>query len=367
MTASSSWAPIPTASCCDSTRKELPVRIAQIAPPWFPVPPTAYGGIELMVALLADGLVERGHDVTLFAPPGSRTKARLVSPLGHEPPRGSIGNELMGAIHAAGAFLRGEDFDIVHDHTSALGATIGAFSGHRVVHTMHDPFRELNATLFGTLGKRIWMVGISHDQRAMAPRGLRWAGVVHNGLAAEHYPYREDKEDYLLFLGRASADKGPELAIQAARRTGRRLVMLVKIDEEPERHYWAEHVQPLLTDHDEVHSGLGPQRKADLIARAGGMLFPIQWPEPFGLVMIESMACGTPVIAWRNGSVPEVIVDGETGYIVDSLDGMVEAIGKLDRLEPRAMRALVESKFSADAMVDGYVQAYDRVMAGQEG
>ena len=343
------------------------MRIAQIAPPWFPVPPTAYGGIELMVALLADGLVERGHDVTLFAPPGSQTKARLLSPLGYEPPRGSIGNELMGTIHAAGAFVRADDFDIIHDHTSALGASIGAFSGHRVVHTMHDPFRELPGRLFEVLGQRIWMVAISHHQRAMAPRGLRWAGVVHNGLTAEHYPFREDKENYLLFLGRSSADKGPELAIQAARRAGRRLVMVIKVHEEHERRHWAECVEPLLTDDDEVHIGLGPERKADLIARAAGVLFPIQWPEPFGLVMIESMACGTPVVAWRNGSVPEVVVDGETGYVVDSLDGMVEAIGNLDRLEPRAMRALVESKFSAEAMVDGYERVYDRVMVGEEG
>ena len=344
------------------------MRIAQIAPPWFPVPPPGYGGIEWVVAMLADGLAARGHEVTLFAPPGSRSRARLVSPLGFEPPRGSIGHEQMSAIHAAGAYLEAEagGFDLVHDHTNAVGPSIGAFAGVPVVHTLHGPFRELQSKLFSLLARRLWFVAISQSQRALAPPGLRWAGVIPNGIPLDRYPYNEDKDDYLLFLGRVNPDKAPDLAIRAARRAGRRVVVCVKIAEEPERQYWREKVEPLLGSDVEVIGEVSPERKAELLARAAGTLFPIQWPEPFGLVMAESMACGTPVVAWRNGAAPEVVADGETGFLVSSLDEMVAAIGKLDRIDPRACRARVEARFSAEAMVAAYEAAYERVLAGRE-
>jgi glycosyltransferase involved in cell wall biosynthesis len=187
--------------------------------------------------------------------------------------------------------------------------------------------------------------------------------VVYNGIPMDRYTLREDKEDFLLFLGRADEEKAPHLAIEAARRAGRRLVLCVTTKNERERRYWAEQVEPLLGDDVEVRGECDQEQKADLLARARALLFPIQWPEPFGLVMTEAMACGTPVIAWRNGSVPEVVADGETGFIVESVDEMAAAVDRVGDLDPHAMRARVKEWFSAEAMVAGYEGVYQRVLA----
>jgi glycosyltransferase involved in cell wall biosynthesis len=340
------------------------MRIALIAPPWYPVPPSGYGGIEWVVALLADGLTDHGHDVTLFAPPGSRTKARLVSPLGERPPPDSIGNPWYEASHAVSAYEESERFDVLHDHTGPVGVTIGALIDSPIVHTLHGPFTPQALMLYSRIARHLWFVAISQSQRSMGPAGLRWAGVVHNGIPLENYPYREDKEDFLFFLGRADEEKAPHLAIEAARGAGRRLVMCVTTKNEREQRYWAEQVEPLLGDDVEVHGECDQKQKADMLARAAALLFPIQWPEPFGLVMTEAMACGTPVVAWRNGAVPEVVEDGVTGFVAESMDELVRAIGRIGELDPRAARAHVEERFSAAAMVAGYERAYERVLAG---
>jgi glycosyltransferase involved in cell wall biosynthesis len=338
------------------------MRIALIAPPWYAVPPSGYGGIEWVVALLADGLTDRGHDVTLFAPPGSRTKARLVSPLGERLPPDSIGNPWYEASHAMSAYEGSERFDILHDHTGPVGVSIGALIESPIVHTLHGPFTPQALMLYSRIARHLWFVAISESQRSMGPPDLRWAGVVYNGIPIDNYPYREDKEDFLFFLGRADEEKAPHLAIEAARRAGRQLVMCVTTKNEREQRYWAEQVEPLLGDDVEVHGECDQEQKADLLGRAAALLFPIQWAEPFGLVMIEAMACGTPVVAWRNGSVPEVIDDGVMGFVVDSMDGMVQAIGRVGELDPRAARAHVEERFSAAAMVTGYERAYERIL-----
>jgi glycosyltransferase involved in cell wall biosynthesis len=339
------------------------VRIALIAPPWFAVPPEGYGGIEWVVALLADGLTDRGHQVTLFAPPGSRTKAKLVSPLGERPPPDAIGNPWYEASHAVSAYQQSSEFDLLHDHTGPVGVSIGALVDCPIVHTLHGPFTPEALMLYSRVARHLWFVAISESQRSMGPPGLNWAGVVYNGIPMDRYPYREDKEDYLLFLGRADEEKAPHLAIEAARRAGRRLVMCVTRKNQREQRYWAERVEPMLGDDVEVHGECAHDQKADLLARAQALLFPIQWPEPFGLVMTEAMACGTPVVAWRNGSVPEVVDDGVTGFIVDSMDGLVQAIGRVGELDPRAVRERVQERFSGEAMVAGYERAYGRVLA----
>jgi glycosyltransferase involved in cell wall biosynthesis len=343
------------------------MRIAVIAPPWYAVPPSGYGGIEWVVALLADGLTDRGHDVTLFAPPGSKTSARLVSPLGEQPPPDSIGNPWYEASHAMSAYEESERFDILHDHTGPVGVSIGALIEAPIVHTLHGPFTSQTLLLYSRIARHLWFVAISESQRSMGPPDLRWAGVVHNGIPMDNYPYREDKEDFLLFLGRADEEKAPHLAVEAAGRAGRRLVMCVTTKNERERRYWAEQVEPLLSDDVEVHGECDQRQKADLLARAAALLFPIQWPEPFGLVMTEAMACGTPVVAWRNGSVPEVVDDGVTGFVVGSMDEMVRAIDRVGDLEGRTLRARVEERFSAEAMVAGYERAYERILAAERG
>jgi glycosyltransferase involved in cell wall biosynthesis len=187
--------------------------------------------------------------------------------------------------------------------------------------------------------------------------------VVYNGIPTDRYPFREDKEDFLLFLGRADEEKAPHLAIEAARRAGRRLVMCVTTKNQRERAYWAEQVEPLLDDDVEVRGECDQEQKAELLARAAALLFPIQWSEPFGLVMTEAMACGTPVVAWRNGSVPEVVSDGETGFVVSSVEEMAAAVARLGELDPHVMRAWVKERFSAEAMVAGYERVYQQALA----
>ncbi|HEX9343426.1 MAG TPA: glycosyltransferase family 4 protein [Actinomycetota bacterium] len=350
------------------------MRIALVAPPWFSVPPDGYGGIESVVALLADGLAERGHEVTLFAPPGSRTRARLVAPLGEEqsPPAGAVGDPWYEAAHAVAAYERAEEFDLLHDHTGPVGASIGAVSGATVVHTLHGPFTGPAKLLYGRLARKLWFVAISESQRSFAPPGLRWAGVVYNGIAMDRYPFAagRDRGDYLVFIGRVDEEKAPDLAVEAARRAGRKLLMCCKIQNEREERYWAEKVEPLLGRDGadvEVLGECDHDDKTRLLGGAAAVLFPVQWPEPFGLVMVEAMACGTPVVAWRNGSVPEVVEDGRSGFMVDSMDEFVAAIGKVDQLDRAAARDHVARRFSAEAMVDGYEEAYRRALAGHEG
>jgi glycosyltransferase involved in cell wall biosynthesis len=339
------------------------MRIAVIAPPWYPVPPSGYGGIEWVVALLADGLTDRGHEVTLFAPPGSETEAQLVPPLGTIPPEELIGDPWYEAAHAVSAYERGSEFDLLHDHTGPVGASIGAMRDALTVHTLHGPFTDQTSMLYRRIARRHWFVAISHSQRSMGPPKLRWGGVVYNGIPTDRYPFREDKEDFLLFLGRADEEKAPHLAIEAARRAGRRLVMCVTTKNQRERAYWAEQVEPLLDDDVEVRGECDQEQKAELLARAAALLFPIQWPEPFGLVMTEAMACGTPVVAWRNGSVPEVVSDGETGFVVSSVEEMAAAVARLGELDPHVMRAWVKERFSAEAMVAGYERVYQQALA----
>jgi glycosyltransferase involved in cell wall biosynthesis len=343
----------------------LVMRIALIAPPWYTIPPSGYGGIEWVVALLADGLTDRGHEVTLFAAPGSDTKARLVSPLHEEPPSDAIGDPWYEASHIVSVYEHGDEFDILHDHTGPVGVSVGALSDCPTIHTLHGPFTEQTLMLYRRVARQHWFVAISESQRSMAPPDLRWAGVVYNGILMERYPFREDKEDFLFFLGRADEEKAPHLAIEAARQAGRRLVMCVTTKNERERSYWAANVEPILGDDVEVHGECPNDQKADLLARAAALLFPIQWEEPFGLVMTEAMACGTPVVAWRNGSVPEVVADGETGFIVESVDEMAAAVERVGDLDPHLMRSRVEQHFSADAMVTGYERAYTHALAGE--
>jgi glycosyltransferase involved in cell wall biosynthesis len=341
------------------------VRIALIAPPWYSIPPSGYGGIEWVVALLADGLTDRGHEVTLFAAPGSDTRARLVSPLPEEPPRDAIGDPWYEASHVVSVYEHGDEFDILHDHTGPVGVGVGALSDRPTIHTLHGPFTKQAHMLYSRVARRHWFVAISESQRSMAPENLRWAGVVYNGIPMDRYPLRRDKEDFLFFLGRADEEKAPHLAIQAARQAGRRLVLCATTKNERERAYWASEVEPLLGDDVEVRGEVSPEEKTELLGRAAALVFPIQWPEPFGLVMTEAMACGTPVVAWRNGSVPEVVADGETGFIVGSAEEMAAALGRVGELDPGAMRARVEERFSAEAMVTGYERAYERAVAGE--
>jgi glycosyltransferase involved in cell wall biosynthesis len=233
------------------------VRIAEIAPPWFTVPPSGYGGIELVVSLLADGLVVRGHDVTLFASGGSTTKAELVSPLEIPPDPSLLGNVWFDTHHALHAYLQASEFDVVHDHSGVVGPALGAMLGGRppIAHTLHGPWTESSRRYYSMLEERVHLVAISDAQRRDNP-GLRYAGTVHNGIDLGVYPYQAVKDDFLIYVGRANPDKGPTRAIEVARRVGMPLVMIVKKAEPFERAYWDEIVAPMLNDEVEVYEAV---------------------------------------------------------------------------------------------------------------
>lgn len=343
------------------------MRIAVVAPVWFPVPPRGYGGIELVVSLLADGLADRGHDVTLFASGGSRTRARLVSPMPEPPDPAQLGNSWYDAFHALEAYLFDASFDIVHDHAGVVGPVLGAvvaqLTGRPVVHTLHGPWTDEAKLLYGTVGRFVHLVAISQAQMHSSD-GIPHVGVVHNGIDVDQYGFERVKEERLVYIGRANADKGPAEAIRIARRAGLPITMILKRGEPPERAYFESQVQPLLGSDVELLENVPHERKVAELARAQAFVFPIRWPEPFGLVMAEAMACGTPVVATGWGAAPELVDDGVTGFLRDAEDDLVEAVRLARDIDPHACRARAVERFSAAAMVDGYVEIFERLSGG---
>lgn len=345
------------------------MRIAEIAPVWFSVPPKGYGGIELVVSLLADGLADRGHDVTLFASGGSTTRARLVSPLEHPPDPALLGNVWYDAYHTLASFLRADEFDVIHDHSGIIGPALGALlpDGPPVVHTLHGPWTEPAKRYYELVHDKVHLVSISKAQRADFDT-IRYAGTVYNGIGLDGYPFdvtdMSEKEDFLVYLGRSNPDKGPGLAVEIAKRVGKPMVMMVKKSEPFERDYWDNVVAPQLTDDIEVRENVGHDEKVEVLSRAKAMVFPIRWSEPFGLVMVEAMACGTPVITAPLGAAPELVVDGETGFLRESIDEMAECVGMVGEISPKACRRRVEEHFSAEAMVDGYLEVFETAVGG---
>jgi glycosyltransferase involved in cell wall biosynthesis len=335
------------------------MRIAEIAPPWFTVPPAAYGGIELVVSLLADGLTARGHDVTLVASGGSETKAALATPLDKTPEPALLGNVWFEAFHALVAYLQAASFDVIHDHSGVVGPALGSLLGGRppVVHTLHGPWTEPARRYYRLLDERVHLVAVSNAQRDDFPE-LRYAAVVRNGIDVDAYPFSDRKDDYLIFIGRANPDKGPAQAIEVARRARIPLIMVVKKQEPFEVSYWDEMVAPLVTDEVEVLEELDHTTKVRLLAGARALIFPIQWAEPFGLVMVEAMACGTPVIACPAGAAVEIVEEGTNGFLRHSVDELAEVVARADECSPAACRARVAQDFSASAMVDAYERLF---------
>lgn len=339
------------------------MRILQVAPPWFAVPPPRYGGTELVVAALTDGLVAAGHEVTLFASGGSRTTAHL-STVYDTPPTADLGDAIVELPHVFAAHREAAGFDMVHDHTP-VGATIGAVAdGPPVVHTVHGAWTEATSRLYGEIGKQVHLVAISDDHASRAPADVPVFGVVPNGIDLAPYPFGAAPSDHLAWLGRAGSDKGADVAVEVARRTGRPLRMGIKVNE-PDEHAWYDQVlQPLLQHcHVDVTLNATHQEKVELLQDAAAVLMPIRWDEPFGLVMVEANACGAPVIAFARGAAPEVLADGETGILVapGDVDAMVAAVDRATELDRRACRRRVREHFSAERMLAGYLEVYERV------
>jgi glycosyltransferase involved in cell wall biosynthesis len=336
------------------------LKVAVLAPPWFAVPPTGYGGIEWVVSLLADGLVDAGHDVTLFASGDSHTKARLAAVFPQAPSR-QIGRTFWELRHALSCYEHADEFDIINDHTGMLGAALGATVSTPVMHTVHGPLDGEPGELYEQISHvapQVGLISISMNQRKPKPH-LNWIANCPNALDLSVYPVMPHRGDYLLFLGRMSPDKGAHRAVAVARETGLPLKLAGKMQEPKEREYFHELVEPHLVDGIEYMGEVTHGEKVELLQNARATLFPIEWEEPFGLVMIESMACGTPVIATRWGAVPEVIEDGRSGIIVDHYREMPAALERADELEPLELRRYVVEEFSPERMVRDYVAAYE--------
>jgi glycosyltransferase involved in cell wall biosynthesis len=341
-----------------------PLRIAVLAPPWFAVPPTGYGGIEWVVSLLADGLIDAGHDVTLFASGDSRTRAKLAAIFPEAPSR-QIGRTFWELRHALSCFERADEFDVINDHTGMLGATLGATVTTPVVHTVHGPLTGEPGQIYEQISRvapNVGLISISMNQRKPQP-DLTWIANCPNALDFSVYPVMPHRGEYLLFLGRMSPDKGAHRAVAVARETGLPLKLAGKMQEPKEREYFHELVEPHLVNGIEYMGEVTHGEKVELLQHARATLFPIEWEEPFGLVMIESMACGTPVIATRRGAVPEVIEDGRSGIIVDDYREMAGALERADELEPLELRRYVEEEFSPQRMVRNYVAAYETAIS----
>ncbi|CAO4163886.1 glycosyltransferase family 4 protein [Methylorubrum populi] len=343
------------------------MRIAQVAPLAEAVPPKFYGGTERVVSWITEELVRQGHDVTLFASGDSQTSAKLAA-------CHPEGLRLLGyRDHTAGhlAMLhhvhrRAHEFDVIHFHIDLLQYPMFEDLYHKCLTTMHGrldvpDFMPVYNTFTG-----MPLVSISDNQREPMPENSNWLATIHHGLPKENCPYYpEAKGGYLAFLGRISPEKRPDRAIEMAIRSGTPLKIAAKVDK-ADQEYWDETIEPMIHHPLVEYIGeINEEQKKDFLGNALALAFPIDWPEPFGLVMIEAMSAGTPVIAFGNGSVPEVIKDGVSGYIVNSMDEAVEACRKVRDLPRAGVRGHFEGRFTAEVMVRKYVSAYEQLLAGQ--
>ena len=342
------------------------MKIAQIAPLYEAVPPTLYGGTELVIAHLCDALVELGHDVTLFASAESSTEATLVPMRDQSLRLDAVPLKSDVAAHLAMLYEVRElcqRFDILHFHLDMLHFPMFEHVAHRSVTTLHSrtDLRDLPAAY--ARWPHYGLVSISENQRSPLP-DANWLATVPHGISPERYWFREDSDrGYLAFLGRIAPEKGPDLAIRIARAARIPLRIAAKVDN-ADRVYFETVIRPLLDDPlIEFVGEIDAEHKTEFLANALALLFPISWPEPFGLVMIEAMACGTPVIAWGRGSVPEVIEPGRTGFIVHSEREAVEAVGRVARLDRRVVRTAFESRFTSRHMAENYLDVYGTLLA----
>ena len=341
------------------------LRIAIVAPLAEAVPPPLYGGTERVVSVLTEELVRRGHKVTLFASGDSSTSADL------EPccPRGlrldpEVRDPVAYTMFQLGdVYQRAQEFDVIHNHVDYFAFPFARLTGVPTVTTAHGRLDLTEVQRVYQLFPEHDLVSISDAQRVPLP-DANWLATVSNGIDLSHFHFNPTGGDYLVFLGRINPEKRPDRAIEIARDLGMRLMIAAKIDPVDQAYY--EHtIAPLIRDSSliEYVGEVNEREKDKLLGGAYAYLFPIDWPEPFGLTMVEAMATGTPVVTYRAGSVPEIVVDGVTGFICDTFNGMILAVPKVAELDRRACRARVEQVFSANAMADGYEQAYASLLA----
>ncbi|MGZ6880876.1 MAG: glycosyltransferase family 4 protein [Mycobacteriaceae bacterium] len=337
-----------------------PLKIGLVAPPWAAVPPPSYGGIEAVVSELAVGLAAAGHEVILYATDDSTAPVPVVRATASAT-WDRIGHGEVELPHVMRGYEALAGCDIIHDHT-LLGPAWALASGYdRVVTTCHGPFGGELSAIYRRYAKRMPVIAVSHNQAQRAPE-VSIDRVIHHGLDPAAYPVGDGDGGFLLFLGRMTADKGVRQAVLAARSAGRRLIVAAKTREESEQGYYRDQIEPLLDDNVEFIGEIGGENKLALLGAASALLNPIQWPEPFGLVMIEAMACGTPVIACPNGAAPEIVDDGVSGYLCGGDDELVRAIDNTDRLSRQACREAVIERFSTARMVSDHLALYQELV-----
>lgn len=344
------------------------MRIAQVSPLFESVPPKLYGGTERVVSYLTEALVEAGHEVTLFASGDSQTRAQLAA--GRELAIRLDDAPLKSAVAAHFAMLsdlrrRAQEFDIIHLHIDLLPMPLLEPVAARTLSTLHGRQDKKDLPAFYRRFPDFPLVSISDAQRKPMP-WANWAGTVYHGLPPDLYtPPAQPRGDYLAFLGRVSPEKRLDRAIHIARRAGLPLRIAAKVDV-ADRVYFRETIRPLL-DYEGIEfiGEISDADKPEFLGNARALLFPIDWPEPFGLVMIEAMACGTPVIGWRCGAVPEVLDEGVTGYIVDSVAGAAEAVERVGELSRARIRQVFEQRYSVSAMTREYINLYQSLLDPQ--
>lgn len=340
------------------------MRIGVLAPPWLPIPASGYGGTEAVIDQLALGLREAGHDVILFTRRDSSCPVpRLWSAELPGPDElGQVDIALRHVVQGYEAF-RQVGVDLVHDHTSVGPFVAGDLCDVPVVVTNHNRFDARANVLFGTVSDRCDVVAISRAQASTA-NGVRIAAIIHHGLDVEQFPIGRGDGGYLLFLGRMAPEKGVAIAARVARRAGRRLLIAAKMWEPREKQYFEDEVRPLLDDDVQYIGQAGPDRKVELLGGAAALLNPICWNEPFGMTMIESLACGTPVIARPCGAAPEIVRHGENGFLALHEDALVDAVCRVGELDRNAVRRSAERRFSTTRMVQDHVALYRSLLDG---
>jgi glycosyltransferase involved in cell wall biosynthesis len=334
------------------------VRIGMLAPISWRVPPRHYGPWELVVSTLTEGLVRRGVDVTLFATADSITTAKLVavSPTGYSEDS-RLNAKVYEGLHIAAAFERSNEFDLIHNHFDFLPVTYSRLVRTPVVTTIHGLSSEQNLEVFRAYNDIAWLVAISDSDRRPS---LRYCATIHHGLPIDDFTFEPTRGDYLLYFGRIHPDKGTAEAIEVARRTDRKLVIAGIIQDAA---YFEEEVKPFIDGHRVVYAGsVGPEERNRLLGGALALLHLINFDEPFGLSVIEAMATGTPVIAFRRGSMPEIVNDGTSGFLVDTVDEAIDAVERLVGVNRASVRQWAKEHFSAERMVDDYLELYQRIL-----
>jgi glycosyltransferase involved in cell wall biosynthesis len=342
-----------------------------LAPPWISVPPPGYGGVEAVVSVLSEALVRRGNDVTLFCAPGSKSSARVVTLLEDAHPD-EIERSLFEVDHVARAFaaidLARESlrFDVVHDHCGFTALAMADRLDTPLVHTLHGQFTDATAAFYTRHESKAMLVAISRAQRAKAPQSMRGVAVIPNPIDVRGWPLQERKQDYVLWIGRMTAEKGPHRAIAAAREAGVRLV-LAGVIQPGQQPFFDREVAPHI-DGDRVSflGEVGGAPKRSLFAGARALLMPISWEEPFGMVMVEALACGTPVIAFPAGAARELVLDGHTGFLVRDERAMAGAIGRLESIAASDCRAWVAEHCDVDVVAEAYESAYRAAASRRE-